>query len=240
MASPKDFPGRCGSCGFLAIRVVQHDPSNLRQSSHETFETTAAVRFSGIVTISVPRAPEHVDQYVTPFCFVGARQLAAELDVSKEKPIADPIRCMVLFADDRNCEAWTEWIDGLSPKEHWEQRRMVELDDLRREQAKMIADVQTKVLDEQLKIAKQHARATEALNAISERQGKQSDTFNEQTAQFNRQFKILTIGGLVIAGLTLVLAAIQVVPIVTGRGAQHVIVDTPTVQTPTPVTIRTP
>lgn len=87
---------------------------------------------------------------------------------------------------------WYAYVEYFDPKWHYEDWRMLELEKLRQEQAKMMADVQQALLTEQAAIAAEHARTAEAHKAIFERS-------ERQATWFQRAFIALAIVALTLA-----------------------------------------
>ncbi len=178
------YPGACISCGFLG------QISTLQPGLHEI---KAAQRATG-------RLPTHNALW----CLRRAKNLAEEMHDEEttirntgtfEGHDADQPRILAM----RNilqrgpaCPEWFEWVEYFTPKEHFEMWQMLELEKLRQAQAKMIADVELKMAEEQTKIAAEHAKTAAAHKAIFERA-------DRQTGLFNRFFLILALAALFLA-----------------------------------------
>jgi len=122
-------PVECRNCGFLAIR----DSDTLELVSPTVLYRSEGVR--GTISSFLPPGME-----VTPHCFVGEHSIhnelveleGASLQLAGEAP--GPFRLSTGEGDvtsqfvtsiinkPRLCNAFFTWVDGFSPKEHYEKR----------------------------------------------------------------------------------------------------------------------
>jgi len=72
---------------------------------------------------------------------------------------------------------WYPYVEFFDPKWHYEDWRMAELERMRQEHTKMLADVQQAILKEQSAIVAEHARTAEAHKALFERSERQATWF---------------------------------------------------------------
>ena len=118
---------KCSECGFLASRNVQ---------TRQLEETEPEIRSEGALSIA-RNTNKPFDAYEPPICFVQAPDFKAipyslefTLQRDKErKKVYDEIQ------RDRECEFFTKWKQGFTPKEHREmmdRQFMMEMEEKRR------------------------------------------------------------------------------------------------------------
>lgn len=120
--------GRCINCGFLGERLKASGSHNI-----ECFGVTKQQRLHGQITIE--------GYYeVVPCCFVGKYNLPEELgDISWMVPKYHE-KVSEIIGRDRHCEDWYTWREFLSPKDHYEEFKMRQLEQDRREWQKWMAE----------------------------------------------------------------------------------------------------
>ena len=172
----KDYPGTCLSCGLLGFTrpPAYNDPISRVQ------ELSADRRWYGNRLTHVARL----------YCFEKMARIQAEVDEEEEqiratdsfKPESeeDTERAQAMravFTRPRpKCTdqgAWYQYVDFLDPKWHFEDRRTMELERLRQEQAKMIANMQK----EQSVTAAEHAKTAEAHKRLFELSDRKNTLF---------------------------------------------------------------
>jgi hypothetical protein len=111
--------GRCINCGFLGQRSKGcHDTECLGVSEEQ--------RLHGHITL------EGFFE-VIPCCFIGKYDLSKELGgTSWQKPKYRE-KVSEVIAKDRNCEEWYLWKEFLDPKTHYEELKMRQLEESRKQ-----------------------------------------------------------------------------------------------------------
>jgi hypothetical protein len=173
----EEYPGTCRSCGFLGY----FDPSDgITRVLHEA---DAQMRANGylikVCTLwcyrrmaNINREVEQAEQEMRA---AGSFQPAVERDNEHFAAIRQ-----VVSAPRPQCEEqgkWYTYVEFFDPKWHYEDWRMAELERMRQEHTKMLADVQLAILKEQAEIGAEHARTAEAHRVIFERSESQATWF---------------------------------------------------------------
>lgn len=140
-----EHPKKCVSCGYLALQPISrldHRPGK-----------------SGEATPYRPNAFYEVDTYsrhrldldshcpegfvgpikTSPACFRGVASLVAEIRYYSEEHGGERKATEVVIKQQRNCDSWYPYVDGLSPKEHLFMQRFELLEKHRQE---FIADLE--------------------------------------------------------------------------------------------------
>ena len=125
--------GRCVNCGFLGKR-----DKNATVSA--CYEASAVDRLTGSLTsLGVLIATR-------PWCFVGKAFFHAELaEIGAKEYEADKVK--ELIEKDRNCSSWYKWTEFISPKEHFEELKMEELEQRRRKFEFELFNMNKKITD---------------------------------------------------------------------------------------------
>lgn len=118
---------KCTDCGFVTFR---------HRVTRELVEIGGDIRSSGeIPNTDNGRHKLYVDE---PMCFVQAFPLQGEMEMDGSDAI------LMVIRKDRECDSYTEWQQGFTPKEHREmldRKRMIEREDTRdKEQREWRAD----------------------------------------------------------------------------------------------------
>lgn len=125
--------GKCVNCGFLCKRP---QPAYYLGYCHEAdTDTRQNGNFSQhlIAINEIGMADGYIEkhQYVStfPWCFVGKVNFLEE--ITNPQTQFDKMREITLR--ERNCPSWYPWTEFLSPKEHFEEFKMQQLEKERRE-----------------------------------------------------------------------------------------------------------
>jgi len=111
--------GQCISCGLLGQRP--RDPSQPLCS-----EVMPAQRAEGHIGDT-----PHTEMFM-PWCFVGRANLAREIrELGNDVPLAT--RTFQTITRHRDCKGWYPYTEFLSPKEHYEELNMRQLEESRRQ-----------------------------------------------------------------------------------------------------------
>ena len=124
--------GRCINCGFLGKR-------DKISSVSECYSATAVDRLTGILNeakgdivtpfgMGVQRAI--ISTY--PWCFIGKADFLTELETTGAK-VHQADKVQEILKRDRGCESWYKWTEFVSPKEHFEEFKMLQLEQKRQE-----------------------------------------------------------------------------------------------------------
>lgn len=105
---------RCVDCGYLALR--SWPVRQLVEADDEYRKTTSLPDFG---------TPHEYDYL--PLCF----RMKADLRVEIKQITSDEFKVktediLSVIQEDRLCDDFTEWVQGLTPKEHYEMREMTE------------------------------------------------------------------------------------------------------------------
>lgn len=128
----------CGNCGFLA-KVLEGMPSRTDSDAVDYEErhtgnigvAKAICKVSKLSGISV----EH--DVLAVYEVTHALQPTVEVWITRRKATKE------VFDRPRDtCAGWFEWNPDLTPKEHYEERRMLQLEDIRREEVKRTQSAQ--------------------------------------------------------------------------------------------------
>jgi hypothetical protein len=95
--------------------------------------------------------------------------------------------------------AWYEWVEGFSPQWHYEDWRMMKVEELRQAQTKMIADAEERGRMGVLEVVQAHKEVTEKLAGIATDQVSVSDRQEKSNRRFNRLFVAIGLLALVLA-----------------------------------------
>jgi len=93
---------KCSECGYLAVRA---------RTSRELREAEGEYRKRGLrIAIS-----EHI-----PICFAQVRDFREEIIKEKGASDLDSVDVIPFVSQEIDCNSFTKWIQGLTPKEHRE------------------------------------------------------------------------------------------------------------------------
>ncbi len=99
---------KCSECGFLAVRNVE---------TRELEEAESVYREFGVSPLMGKMEGHPTDRHSTiPLCIRGYQGLQHEIT----EALASDSRVSQVVHKDRDCELYTEWLLGFSPKEHLE------------------------------------------------------------------------------------------------------------------------
>ena len=116
----QDQTGRCVSCGYLAKRAYDRRATfNETRFDREYLEVDPQEREQG--EASWYSDPDQGNIQAAPFCF---RQVL----------YFDPSVFKETILEDRHCVKWGSYTPGFSPREHYEEAQMLQLEQMRREQ----------------------------------------------------------------------------------------------------------
>jgi hypothetical protein len=109
--------GQCISCGFLGKRPVDEHIA-------ECFGITARERAEGNIGVDEP-------QFI-PWCFMGKYHLAREVNELGGDELAKK-KVSTIIQRHRECDRWYPAKEWLSPKEHYEQLKMMQVEQDRKQ-----------------------------------------------------------------------------------------------------------
>jgi len=127
--------GKCINCGFLGCR-----DGDMRIS--ECYPASRYARDFGTLNEYVDPRPKGVTEIVPniktfPWCFVGKANLkndADELFDAKDEELNRENVCIHrVITKSRNCSSWYPWREFATPKEHYEEFKMLQLEQQRQE-----------------------------------------------------------------------------------------------------------
>jgi len=184
----EEYPGACISCGYLSQlsrhQLGQHE-FNARQ-----------------------RATGHVPSDNTLWCWRRAAHLQREVDEaeqeirqsgtfeaadSQDSERATAVRRVVQKG--RDCKKWYQWTEHLTPKEHYEEERMLRLAEL--EQRSM--EAMKAIMESHTAIMKTQAEIAEATRQVAADHKLSFDRSERQATWFQRAFIALAVIALVLA-----------------------------------------
>ncbi len=104
---------KCADCGFLAVRS---------KVDYSLGEAAADFRENGAVAIGVDSKGmnQHPLHEIRPLCFARAFNLGEEIQTQVGTGKNDLQSVLHVIKHDRNCNVFTKWQSGFSPKEHQE------------------------------------------------------------------------------------------------------------------------
>jgi hypothetical protein len=113
VALEKYGEGKCINCGFLGKRESRFTISLC-------YEASAVDRLSGNFT-------EYGGLRTHVCCFLGKRMFFSDLE---KLGLTDQTYSKIqeFITDDRKCEYWYQWTEFVSPKEHYEEYKMMKLE----------------------------------------------------------------------------------------------------------------
>lgn len=113
--------GKCINCGYLG-----KSDNTLGQECH-----TAKADERTIGNLAHHIVPGIVSLDTVPRCFITKANLKNEVEQlgSQSKGVSPTL---VIIEKDRNCPSWYPWTEYFSPKEHFEEFKMQQLEDNRR------------------------------------------------------------------------------------------------------------
>src|SRR5438105_2260547 len=94
---------RCGGCGYLAAR---------NRETRQIMEVELAMRERGEMPPLIGNRGNFYEDKL--LCFVRAQ------DIEQEQLTGNLADRLGLVTRERGCQKFTEWRQGLTPKEHWE------------------------------------------------------------------------------------------------------------------------
>jgi hypothetical protein len=89
---------KCSECGYLAA-------------------------VNGLELVAFPAAYRNKESTISAICFVHQKQFAEQL-AKAQQANGFPEATRLVLCEDRECQEFTEWIEGLDPKEHLEMNVM--------------------------------------------------------------------------------------------------------------------
>jgi len=123
--------GRCINCGFLGKR-------DCVSSISVCYEATAADRLAGQLTEYRMEPTQHGGMTnrallrTYPWCFLGKAHILDELNsIGAKDHQTDKVQQII--QKDRQCGSWYPWTEFRTPKEHFEEFKMLELEQRREE-----------------------------------------------------------------------------------------------------------
>ncbi len=161
------YPGECVSCGFLG--QYQTGAPGILLDVHAGYRASGSMSGGNGL-----------------WCLRRAANLEAEVKAKQKELTSSPsgyaagdsvlhhARRQVMQEAGRHCPDWYEWVEYFDPKWHYEDWRMHQL------------------MEEQTRVAADHATTARALTAVTERN-------ERQTTEFNRYFLILALATIVLA-----------------------------------------
>jgi len=184
----EDYPGACISCGYL---------SQLSRHQAGQHELNAKHRANG-------RLPSDN----TLWCWRRAANLQKEADEAEQEirqsgtfQAADPqdseraaaVRRVVQKG--RDCEKWYRWTEHLTPKEHYEEERMLRLAELEQR----LMEAMKAIMESHTAILKTQAEIAEATRQVAADHKLSFDHSERQATRFQRAFIVLAIIALSLA-----------------------------------------
>lgn len=118
MALEQFGEGKCVNCGFLGKREA-------RSTMSVCYEASIIDRLSGNLT-------SYAGVVTRPWCFVGEAFIGDEL-VENRTTEQDYETMRRILRKDKNCPSWYKWTEFVSPKEHFEEYKMTQLELKRQE-----------------------------------------------------------------------------------------------------------
>jgi len=211
--------GSCINCGFLS-RVDPRAPSALlevsypdRSNGHGTFRTLRCLKQA-----------ENIEDLITQ---EDARITRAGSAGSENARIT---ATKMILREKRGCPSFHAWIQHFDPRWHYEDWRIMELEDLRQRQAEMM-----------IEFAGTQVEISQALKATVDTQAKMATDADAESGRFNRRFSYLWLVAIVLALATLVFpSGVPSLSIDNGDGPHTVVVLTPTPPATTPIPQSTP
>jgi hypothetical protein len=205
----KDYPGTCLSCGLLGF--ISSKPNNPGVHELSADHRWYGSKLSAKARLWCFRRMANIQQEVAEAesMILGS----AEPFVPESSEDSERGRAMrEVFCRPRpKCVeqgAWRQYVDFLDPKWHYEDWRMLDLEESRRKQDEKIAKAEQRWQATSLQITESHKEVAEATRQIAgdhEALAARNDT---QTKRFNVLFAIF-------GGFTLMLAFIQVCQVAT-------------------------
>lgn len=167
---------RCAGCGYVAVR--HRETRELAEVEHETRETGRVPAF------------QNLKLYRGLFCFVQAADLENEADVDSSAGM------LAVLHRERACAAYTPWVQGFTPREHYEMQYQEHLREMERDRVRRDHEWQD-------------ARLQEDRDWRARRDQEDRERHDEQMRQARSQQRgeLLMIG----IGATIILAATTIV-----------------------------
>lgn len=126
---------KCADCGFLAAR-----DQDLRIS--ECYPATRYARDFGTLDEYIDPKPKSIIEIIpkimtSPWCFVNKANLGKESDElynAEDKELSrENVRIHKVITTQRDCISWYPWREFASPREHYEEFKMIQLEQQRQE-----------------------------------------------------------------------------------------------------------
>jgi len=169
--------GRCSTCGFLAKAVSSTDDAEIR----------AVERDTGYDAYN--RVP------TTFFCYVNAQPIRDELAEILQSGRTEQEATLEVIQKERKCEDWYPYRPGASPLWHYEDLRLMLLEEARAQRENELASVQAQIQADHAAIASDSLRIAQALKEAQ-----------DATGRFTTRWTYIAVG-VAIAALLLVAVA---------------------------------
>jgi len=140
--------GRCLNCGYLGKRDKDATASNCYEATIEERLMGELTKFTGMPIDYSPYERQIIS--TRPWCFINKAQFYQELsDIGAGEH--NIIKVKEIISKDRKCPYWYEYKAGLNPKGHYEECKMQQLENDRREFERKLTQMQ---IDANAKVTK--------------------------------------------------------------------------------------
>lgn len=148
------YRGRCSTCGFLAKAVTPTDDAEIRAIERDTgIDAYGKVPF-------------------TFFCFVNAQPIRYELGELMEAGKTERDAAVAVLQKDRHCADWYPYRPGAPPLWHYEDLRMMLLEEARAQREKEMAEIQAQIQADHKAIAADSLKIALALKDAQDATGR--------------------------------------------------------------------
>lgn len=151
----KENEGRCVSCGFLSRDTESHESGRP--------EVTSASRRTG--RFGSGWFPEPMcSREVADLCSAA---LAEPTPQGSDTRTCNPSQILAVIRKDRKCPSWFQYEPLHSPKEHAEMQRMIEIEKMRQENARILAEMEREQRISAEKIQADSVKIAEATKGLT-------------------------------------------------------------------------
>lgn len=146
--------GRCSTCGFLTKAISPTDDAEIR-----AIERDAGIDAYGKVPLSF-------------FCFVNAQPIRNELVIPIAPGKTEQSAVLEIFQRDRKCADWYPYRPGASPLWHYEDMRMMYLEEARAQRERETSAIQAQIQADHKAIAADSLKIAQALKDAQDATGR--------------------------------------------------------------------
>jgi hypothetical protein len=184
---PHDTEGICFTCGYMGAYLPgQGDVP--AAGSMLIFEATWGLRERG----ELWRAGASAELSTMPQCARLVHDPIKELSDLLLQDMERTAATREVLRKNRGCEKWCQYTTHFSPKEHLQEARMLEIEKMRQEQTKMIADITQRGQESMIQIS-------EATRQVSADHLELAKTVNRSSTWYQRAFLALALVALTLA-----------------------------------------